>query len=244
MNYKKQIVKFDTAKMINLSLVMFILPMIGGILLNILVFGGGKPVTGKLYIDTILVVILTVVFVIVHELIHAIGFIIFGKAKKGEVSFGILPKQGMVYCSCNKPMEAKNYLLALIFPIIITGIIPFIFVVIYANFIWVFMFAVLISGGAGDLIMFNEVRKRDAKQLIIDHPKAPAYYLVYESGKEPEDFVEATQEMEEEMAKEVTTSPFKGKNSKKSLGYKIIKIIIFLGISFLVLLVIGLVLTS
>lgn len=241
MNYKKQLIKFDTAKIINLSLLMFLIPLIISSLLNILVFGSNKT-TGIWYVDFIIYVISGVMLIVLHELLHALGFIVFGKASTKEVKFGVAPKQGMVFCTCSKPMPAKAYLLALVIPVIVTGIIPLIIVTIVGNFFWIVLFSIMVSGGAGDLVMLNRVRKHNKEQLIMDHPKAPAYYLVYEQGKEPADFVEATEEMEKQIEEEMNTSPFEGENSKKSVGLKVLKILLFLSLSCIVLGIIGILL--
>lgn len=242
MNYKKQLVKFDTAKMINLSIIMFIVPFVALSLLNLFVFGSKSVTTGMWYLDIIIWVVLVFLLVIIHEGLHAVGFLLFGKAKKADISFGIVPKQGMVYCTCKKPMTSKMYLLALILPIVVTGIIPIIIVTIFGNVSLILLFSVMISGGAGDVIMLNQVRKLTKEQLIMDHPKAPAYYLVYEQGKEPNDFVEVTEEMEKEVLEELNKSPFEGKNSKNSLGLKILKILLFISISIIAMAIIGILL--
>ncbi|HHU43273.1 MAG: DUF3267 domain-containing protein [Bacillota bacterium] len=242
MEYKKQIVAFDAANIINLSLVMFLLSYTLFSILNIFVFDFRSAVTGKFFIDLIVVIALGFLFVIVHELLHALGFIIFGKAKPSDIKFGVVPKHGMVYCSCKKPMPKKAYMLALIFPVILTGLIPIIFVTIWGNLIWIFLFAVMVSGGAGDLMMFKSLTKYDKDQLIMDHPNAPAYYLLYPKGQEPEGFVEATPEQEQFLIEQMKTSPFEGENKKKNLALKILKILFFLAASVIVLTVVGVIL--
>lgn len=242
MEYKKQIVAFDAAKIINLSLVVFLLSLTIFSVLNIFVFGFSPPITGKYFIDVIVIIALGFALVIIHEIIHALGFVIFGKAKFNQIKFGIVPKHGMVYCTCKKPMTAQAYILALTFPVVLTGVIPIILVSIWGNLFWVFLFAILVSGGAGDLIMLNAVRKLPKHQLILDHPKAPAFYLVYQKGNEPEGFEEATPEQEQILLDEMKTSPFEGNNKKKNLGLKIMKVLLFLALSVIILAIVGVIL--
>ncbi|MFW5779839.1 MAG: DUF3267 domain-containing protein [Bacillota bacterium] len=242
MEYKKQIVAFDAAKIINFSLVIFLLSLTVFSVLNIFVFGFNPPISGNYFVDVIIIVGLGFALIILHELIHALGFIIFGKAKPKDIKFGIVPKHGMVYCTCNKPMRARAYLLSLIFPVILTGIIPLILVSIWGNLFWIFLFAILVSGGAGDFAMLNEIKKYPKDQLIMDHPKALAFYLVYKKGNEPQDFEEATFEQEQKLLDQMKTSPFEGENKKKNLGLKIMKILLFLALSVIILAIVGVIL--
>lgn len=238
MKYKKQLVTFDIKKIISISLFMFILPMAFAVLLKATVFKSSYGSTKLWYLDLIIYVVSILLLIVAHELIHALGFKIFGKAKHKEIKFGIAPKQGMVFCTCSKPITAKAYLLTLILPIIITGVIPLIIVTIWGNIFWIIIFSFMISGGAGDIIMLKEVVKLDKKQLVLDHPKAPAFYLLYEEGKEPENFIESNAEQEKHLLEDMNKSPFEN----KSMGIKILLILLFLSISVIVLGLIGILL--
>ena len=46
MEISKQLVKFDTVKIINFSLILFLVPLVLGLALNIFVFDAPKPATG------------------------------------------------------------------------------------------------------------------------------------------------------------------------------------------------------
>ena len=102
--------------------------------------------------------------------------------------FGVVPKHGMVYCSC-KSQCLKAYMLALIFPVILTGLIPIIFVTIWKPHLD-FLFAVMVSGER-DLMMLRADKIRQG-QLIMDHPNAPLI-LIISKGQEPEGFVKPRQ---------------------------------------------------
>ncbi|HHT83726.1 MAG: DUF3267 domain-containing protein [Christensenellales bacterium] len=244
MEISKQLVKFDTVKIINFSLILFLVPLVLGLALNIFVFDAPKPATGVYYLDAVIIVFVCVALIFMHEGLHALGFMLFGKAKPKDIKFGLAPKQGMLYCACSKPMTASSYMGALILPVLVTGIIPFVIVTVLGNFMWVILFSVMISGGAGDFVMFDSVRKLKPSQLIMDHPKAPAYYLIYEKGREPKDFTEVTQEQEREIEEQMKVSPFSGKNAKKSWAMKLFKVLLFLSLSVIALAIIGILLIS
>jgi hypothetical protein len=61
---------------------------------------------------------------ILHELLHAIGFLIFGKVNWSDIAFGVKWKSLTPYGYCKIPVKAIVYIIALILPTIILGVIP------------------------------------------------------------------------------------------------------------------------
>ncbi len=238
MEHKKQLVKFNLKKIIVVSFFMFLIPLIISVILKITLFKRNYGSTNIWYLDIIIYVVSIFLLIIIHELIHALGFMLFGKVKKEDIKFGVAPKQGMVFCTCNKPITAKAYILIIVLPVIITGIVPLIIVTIWGNIFWLIIFAIMVSGGAGDIIMLREVMKLDKNQLVLDHPQAPAFYILYEKGKEPDNFVETTVEQEQQLLDDMKKSPFEGSN----LGIKVLLILLFLSISVIVMGIIGFIL--
>lgn len=200
--YVKQLEKFNLKKIVNFSLLLFIFSFIVSLFLSYFVNDNSLNFNITL-LKIVLLILFYIALLILHEGIHAISFIIFGKAKKGDVSFGVILKHGMIYCTTKRPLTASAYKISLLTPIIFTGIIPLVIFIISGNVGYIFLFSLMVSGGAGDLIMFNRIRKYPSYQLILDHPKAPAFYLVYEKGNEPEGFIEVTEEQEKEVLEEL-----------------------------------------
>ncbi|WP_246946165.1 DUF3267 domain-containing protein [Bacillus pinisoli] len=110
--------------------------------------------------------------IIIHELLHAIGFIIFGKAKLGDIKFGFIMKHMMPYAHCKVPITALSYKISLLLPVILTGIVPFSLGVILGNGLWVTVSVFLIAGGVGDWIIFRKIYKYPHDALLEDHPSA------------------------------------------------------------------------
>lgn len=108
--------------------------------------------------------------IILHELIHGIAFIIFGKAKLLEVKFGVLWKSFTPYAHCKIPLKLKAYRIALLAPVIITGFIPLIIALFIDSLALVIVAAFLITAGAGDWIMYKLLKPFPANAKIIDHP--------------------------------------------------------------------------
>lgn len=239
MNYKKQLEKFDIVTIVNISFVMFAVPLVMGILLNVFAVNADQLITDHWYTDILMVIALFAAGLVTHEGLHAVGFLTLGKCKTKDIRFGISKKQGMLYCTSEKPLTAKAYGATLLIPLVVTGVIPFIVSVVWGNAMLVVLFSILISGAAGDVYMFLRVRKYEANQLILDHPKAPAYYLLYEEGKTPEGYVEATEEQENALVEAMNESPFK---ERKSWGLTAFFVLLFLCVAVAVLAIIGFIL--
>lgn len=203
MDYKKELKRFDLNRIAVLSLLLFIVPFAAALCVNLIWFKRSVLLTDKVYWDILIMLAIFVAGLFCHEGLHALSAIVFGKISPKDIRFGFIPKQMMLYCHVNPPLKAQVYRILLIVPIIVTGIIPLIISAFLGNIFLIIAFALLVSGGAGDLIMFASLLKYDKNQLIIDHPDAPAYYLVYNSDSTPEDFCEVTAEQEEELLNEM-----------------------------------------
>lgn len=228
MDYKKELKIFNLNKIALLSILLFALCFAVGALVNLLAFRRPLLLTDKVYWDIIITLAIMAVGVIAHEGLHALGAMIFGKCKKENISFGFIPRQLMFYCHAEAPMKASAYKTMLLLPVIITGFIPFVLSVCLGNIFLVVAFAMLISGGAGDLIMAASLRKIPASALLLDHPKAPAYYLLYESDALPENFNEVTPEQEEALLKSMQEKPLSDSSRGRNNLLKILAIFIFL----------------
>lgn len=228
MDYKKELKIFNLNKIASLSILLFAVCFVAGALVNLLAFRRPLLLTDKVYWDIIITLVLMTGGVVVHEGIHALGAMIFGKCKKENISFGFIPRQLMFYCHAEAPMKASAYKTMLLLPVIITGFIPFVLSVCLGNIFLVVAFAMLISGGAGDLIMAASLRKIPASALLLDHPKAPAYYLLYKSDALPENFNEVTPEQEEALLKSMREKPLSDSSRGRNNLLKILAIFIFL----------------
>jgi len=224
MNYKKQLVRFKVDKMSFLSVIMFAVSFVISAALNLLVIKRPLLLTGKVYFDIILVPVIFIVGLILHEGLHALGAIIFAKKKPSEINFGMNLKQGMLYCHVKTPMKNLSYRALLLLPVIITGFIPLIISIFFGNIFLIIVFSLLVSGGAGDIIMFKSLLKHDKNDLVLDHAEAPAYYLVYPEDNLPENFCEVTDE-EENSLREEMNAPQK---SSRSNTLRILAVTVFL----------------
>ncbi len=229
MNYKKQLFSFSIEKITYLSLFLFIIPFMIAFLLNIFLFNADILLTDKVYFDVLITIAIVVVCLPLHELLHALTAVIVGKTSFKDISFGVNLKQGMLYCHFNKPTKVKYYRVVLLVPVIVTGIIPLIISMVIGNVFLIVAFSLLVSGGAGDFFMYKATFLHNSNDMILDHPKAPAYYILYPEDNLPSDFVEATEEQEKELEEKMKEVPFsKGDGKKHNAQIKVLLILLFL----------------
>ena len=177
-----------------------------------------KPGTVLIYIGLFLAI--TIVSVIIHELIHGYFFAKFNHSGWKTVRFGFNKELLAPYATCQEPVKIKHFRIIAAMPTIILGIIPLLISLYVNNFLLFFYAAFMIVSGIGDILVLWVVRKLNANQFIIDHPRALGYFLVnnYQVGELPAIQEQINLSMKKTQEKEKS-------NSKKLLW---IFIIIFL----------------
>lgn len=134
----------------------------------------GKPVIGESSFVTFIVFwVAYFVSIVVHELIHGITFSIFAKNHWKDIDFGVVWSMLTPYCTCICPIKKSGYLLALLMPGIVLGIIPSI-VALFIPSVFLLLFGLLmIVGAGGDLLICFMIIKHKSKKkemLFLDHP--------------------------------------------------------------------------
>jgi len=111
-------------------------------------------------------------FIVVHELIHGLTFSMFTDNGFKDIAFGVIWKSLNPYCSCRQPLNRKQYLLALLMPCFVLGIIPCIISLFNHNAWVLFLGAIMISAAGGDLLISTMILKYKDKNesLYLDHP--------------------------------------------------------------------------
>lgn len=115
--------------------------------------------------------------IIVHELIHGIFFSIFASKGFKSIKFGILWKMLTPYCHCKEPLKIKHYIIALMAPLVILGIVPAIISLFIGN-LPLLIFGIFFSGAAaGDLMIYSLIKKENHEDYVQDHPSEAGYYI-------------------------------------------------------------------
>lgn len=122
--------------------------------------------------------IATLALVIGHELVHAVGWMIFGRVPVSEVTFGFAWKTLSPYVHIDRPIRATAYRIGAALPLFITGLFPVVLGTL-TNLGWLTVAgAILVSGAVGDILVLWVIRDIPGHALVLDHPKNAGCYVV------------------------------------------------------------------
>ncbi len=117
--------------------------------------------------------LLLIVLIVVHELIHGAVFACFAKEGFRSVAFGVIWSMLTPYCTCRESLKRKHYMLAILAPTVVLGIVPAA-VALAIGSRWILYLGILmILGGGGDImcaIKLATYRTKGKECLFFDHP--------------------------------------------------------------------------
>lgn len=176
-----------------------------------------------------IILILSIPYLILHELLHSLAYVIHG-AKFNRITYGIHLEKGILCCLCKCNVSKRCILTSLLYPFIFIGIITYIIGIIINSEILVILSLINISGCSGDLVMFYDlVRLKDFEFSEYDNPLAFGLYSNEDLSKKKLfglKYIESKDTLEQNDLKKLAIS-------KKSI-YIFIGIIILVGIEFLI----------
>jgi len=132
----------------------------------------------NLYVEIIMlkehifyVLMLLLGFMLLHELLHALAYLILTKGDFRNISFGLIWKNMTPYCHYKKPINISKYRIAVFAPGFLTGLIPLSISLANGSF-ELFIGALFFTLGAlGDFMILWLLRKEHSQVLIQDHPE-------------------------------------------------------------------------
>ena len=110
--------------------------------------------------------------IVIHELLHGLGWSFFAKNRFKSIAFGVVWSALMPYCTCKDALRKGGYIVGLLMPLIVLGIIPAIVSCFIGGF-YLLCFSVLmiISAGGDLLVMWLILWTRfDGDVYFVDHP--------------------------------------------------------------------------
>ena len=123
-----------------------------------------------------LIFLLIIPYLILHELLHSIAYVING-AKFKNITYGAHLEKGILCCLCKQNISKRNILISLLFPFVIIGVITYIIGTLTNNIVLIWLSILNISGCSADLIMFFELLKlKDFEYSEYDNPVAFGLY--------------------------------------------------------------------
>ncbi|HWK22194.1 MAG TPA: DUF3267 domain-containing protein [Ureibacillus sp.] len=118
--------------------------------------------------------------IVLHEIFHLVGFMLFGKVKFNQLEYGVNLKLGVAYATTTQPLTNKAMKKSLLIPFWTTGVLPTILGFVFQSNMLVLLGAFLIAGAIGDFYMYRELRKFPDTSLIKDDPELPRLYVYQE----------------------------------------------------------------
>ena len=111
-------------------------------------------------------------YLVIHEILHSIGYVVNG-AKFKRITYGIHLEKGILCCTCKQEITKKAVLWSLVYPLLFIGIITYIIGLILNSTIIISLSVINITGCIGDIFMFyNFLKIKDFKFFEYDNPIA------------------------------------------------------------------------
>ena len=165
-NKKTYVYKMNLIPANVLCIIIFILCSVLALVLKINIFQ---------FNNWFILFIFIVLYLMLHELLHGVGYFI-GGTKLKNITYGIELEKGIFYAMAFQKLTKKNILISLLMPFTIIGVITFIIGTIFNIPMLVLLSIVNISGASMDLAMFFYFLK------------LPKDFIYSESGN-PDEFV-------------------------------------------------------
>lgn len=123
----------------------------------------------------ILVILLGIV---AHELLHAVGWVLFGHKSFSSVEFGFQWKTFTPYAHLKEPVDVNAYRVSTLLPGLILGILIYLLSLVLGDGN-LFLFGLLhTSAAGGDFLILWLIRKVKAGMQVQDHPTRAGCYVI------------------------------------------------------------------
>lgn len=109
--------------------------------------------------------------IVVHEGLHALGFLLFGGAPRRAVHFGIHRPTLSPFAGCRVPISARAYRAAVALPAIVLGVLPAAAGLVTGNGFLAVWGAFMLHAASGDFIVLWVVRRVPPETPVLDHPE-------------------------------------------------------------------------
>ena len=116
--------------------------------------------------------------VVVHELIHGLAWVIFGRKAFSAIKFGFQWKTLTPYAHLKEPVEVNAYRMGGFMPGFILGILPYIMSIVLGNGNLFWFGLIHTAAAGGDWLILWLIRNVRAGSLVEDHPSNAGCYVL------------------------------------------------------------------
>jgi hypothetical protein len=155
------------------GIILLIVPLVPFVVLHGVspLFGGFRPVAFFLLI---------VVFTLAHEGFHVFGWKYWGSLPWRDFEFGFKWEALAPYAHAKKPMRVDAYRLGTVLPLLMTGLLPYVFALVIGDGMMTLLGTLMISAAVGDLYVLWTLRDVSADATVVDHPENVGCIIVDE----------------------------------------------------------------
>lgn len=114
-----------------------------------------------------------VVLIVVHELLHGLGWAIFAEHGFKDIEFGFMKQYLTPYCACTVPLTKGQYIFGALLPCVALGVIPMIVAILIGSLPLLFVGILMTDSAAGDILIVWKIlryRSKAEKIVYMDHP--------------------------------------------------------------------------
>ena len=109
--------------------------------------------------------------ILIHELLHAAGFLLFGRAQRDQVRIGFQRRTLTPFASCRAPVTAAAYRASALLPAAVLGGIPLLAAWITGSAALLLFGWVMLALAGGDVAAVWAMRAVPGPTLVLDHPE-------------------------------------------------------------------------
>lgn len=133
-----------------------------------------------------ILVVSPVLLVVVHEALHALAAVLWGKAPFSSIRFGLNLKWLVAYCHCASPMKIGVFRIYSLLPLAVTTVVTGL-VLWWDPTVWTLLFfSLAFSACAGDVLTYFKVREFPGDLWVKEHPSGIGCYVWPEGQSPPE----------------------------------------------------------
>jgi len=125
-----------------------------------------------------ILIIAVLLGIVIHELIHGISWVIFGRKPFSSIKFGFQWKTFTPYAHLKEPLEVNAYRLGAFMPGFILGILTYIMSLVLGNGDLFWFSIVHTSAAGGDWLILWLIRHVKAGMQVEDHPTNAGCYVL------------------------------------------------------------------
>lgn len=119
--------------------------------------------------EPVIALVLFLVSIPIHEGLHGLGWVRYCQNGWNSIRFGLIKELLTPYCHCGEALEARQYIVGLLLPFLVLGILPCAVALLAGNQVLIWVGAVNILGAGGDTTIACYLLGC-RKERIVDHP--------------------------------------------------------------------------